>query len=90
MSTGIETTVYGEATPHRGVDVWTEDSLLRWDWGDVMDIYQGFDDNGARIKSDRESRPSPGLNTATLQARSCPSYRPSRTARKWRYPATTC
>ena len=52
MSTGIETTVYGEPTPHRGVDVWTEDSLLRWDWGDVMDIYQGFDDKGARIKSD--------------------------------------
>ena len=54
MSTGIETTVYGEPTPHRGVDVWTEDSLLRWDWGDVMDIYQGVDVNGARIKSDRE------------------------------------
>ena len=42
MSTGIETTVFGEPTPYRGVDVWTEDSLLRWDWDDVMDIYQGF------------------------------------------------
>ena len=57
MSSGIETTVYGEPTPHRGVDVWTEDALLRWDWDDVMDIYQGFDDNGARIKSDREFPP---------------------------------
>ena len=57
MSTGIETTVFGEPTPHRGVDVWTEDSLLRWDWGDVMDIYQGFDDSGARVKSDREFTP---------------------------------
>ena len=57
MSTGIETAVFGEPTPHRGVDVWTEDSLLRWDWDDVMDIYQGFDDNGARVKSDRTFTP---------------------------------
>ena len=57
MSTGIETTVFGEPTPHRGVDVWTEDSLLRWDWDDVMDIYQGFDHNGARVKSDRTFAP---------------------------------
>ena len=57
MSTGIETTVFGEPTPHRGVEVWTEDSLLRWDWDDVMDIYQGFDDNGARVKSDRTFTP---------------------------------
>ena len=53
MSTGIETAVFGEDTPFRGVDVWTEDSLLRWDWGDVMDIYRGFDDKGARVKFDR-------------------------------------
>ena len=57
MSTGIETTVFGEPTLHRGVDVWTEDALLRWDWGDVMDIYQGFDRNGARVKSDRTFTP---------------------------------
>lgn len=57
MSTGIETTVFGEQTPHRGVDVWSDDSLLRWDWGDVMDIYQGFDDTGARVRSGREFTP---------------------------------
>lgn len=57
MSTGIAVPIFGEPTPYRGVDVWTEDSLLRWDWGDEMDIYQGFDENGARIKSDRAFTP---------------------------------
>ncbi len=57
MSTGIAVPVFGEPTPYRGVDVWTDDSLLRWDWGDEMDIYQGFDRNGARVKSDRQFTP---------------------------------
>lgn len=57
MSTGILVPVFGEPTPSRGVDVWTEDALLRWDWGDEMDIYQGLDDCGARIKSDRAFTP---------------------------------
>ncbi len=57
MSTGIEVPVFGEDTPCRGVDVWTEDSLLRWDWDDVMDIYQGFDGKGVRVKSDRAFTP---------------------------------
>jgi predicted dehydrogenase len=57
MSNGIEGAIFGENTPYGGVDVWTEDSLIRWDWGNVMDIYQGFDKNGARIKSDREFTP---------------------------------
>ncbi len=58
MSTGIEVPVFGEPTPYRGVDVWTEDALLRWDWGDEMDIYQGFHDNGERVKSERAFTPS--------------------------------
>ncbi len=53
LSTGVEVPVFGEPTPYRGVDVWTEDSLLRWDWGEEMEVYQGFDRNGRRIKSDR-------------------------------------
>ena len=57
LSTGKEVPVFGEPTPFRGVDVWTEDSLLRWDWGDEMDIYQGFDTSGARVKTDREFTP---------------------------------
>ena len=57
MSTGIEVPVFGEPTPFNGVDIWTADSLLRWDWTDFMEIYQGFDDNGARVKSDRAFTP---------------------------------
>ncbi|MCY4436392.1 MAG: Gfo/Idh/MocA family oxidoreductase [Chloroflexi bacterium] len=57
LSTGIEAPIFGEPTPYRGVDVWTENALLRWDWGDEMDIYQGFDANGARVKSDRKFTP---------------------------------
>ena len=57
LSTGIEAPIFGEPTPYRGVDVWTEDALLRWDWGDEMDIYQGFDANGARVRSDRAFTP---------------------------------
>lgn len=57
MSTGIGVPIFGEPTPYRGVDVWTEDSLLRWDWGDEMDIYQGIDRNGARVKLDRQFTP---------------------------------
>jgi predicted dehydrogenase len=57
MSNGLEGAIFGEHTPYGGVDVWSDDSLLRWDWGDKFDIYQGFDKNGARIKSDREFTP---------------------------------
>ena len=57
MSAGFDVPVFGEPTPSRGVDVWTDDALLRWDWGDEMDIYQGFDDSGARVKSERAFTP---------------------------------
>ncbi len=57
MSAGFDVPVFGEPTPSRGVDVWTDDALLRWDWGDEMDIYQGFDANGARVKSERAFTP---------------------------------
>ena len=56
MSSGITTTVFGEATPSRGVDVWTEDTRISWEWGPPT-IYQGFDKSGARIKLDRPYSP---------------------------------
>ena len=31
-----------------GIDVWTENSLIRWFW-DAVEIYKGFDQNGKRI-----------------------------------------
>ena len=57
MDNGIEGAIFGEQTPGRGVEVWTDDSLLRWDWGDVMDVYRGFDESGARVKLAREFAP---------------------------------
>ena len=51
MENGILTNVYGQPTPERGIDVWTEDSLIRWDWGPPK-IFRGFDRNGYRIEID--------------------------------------
>ena len=39
-----------------GVDVWTENSLIRWFW-DSVDIYQGFDKEGKRIHTDPKFSP---------------------------------
>ena len=30
-----------------GIDVWTDDSLIRWFW-DMIEIFQGFDNSGKR------------------------------------------
>jgi predicted dehydrogenase len=49
LSNGLICPVFGEETPYRGVDVWTDDTLIRWDWA-PPEIYRGFDQNGARIK----------------------------------------
>ena len=56
MSNGLTCPVFGEQTPYRGIDVWTDDALVRWDWG-PPDIYQGFDKSGARIKVNRPYSP---------------------------------
>ena len=56
LSNGLSCPVFGEETPHRGVEVWTADSLVRWDWG-PPEIYQGFDKNGARLRTERPYTP---------------------------------
>ncbi len=56
MTNGLSCTVFGEETPYRGVEVWSQDNLIRWDWA-PPEIYQGFDENGARIKVDRPYLP---------------------------------
>ena len=56
LSNGLECPVFGEQTPHRGVDVWTDEALVRWDWG-APEIYQGFDASGARTKAERPYTP---------------------------------
>ena len=45
-----------KATHKMGLDVWTEDSLIRWFW-DSVEIYKGFDKNGKRILTDPEFSP---------------------------------
>jgi predicted dehydrogenase len=51
LTSGIECPVFGGETPCRGVDVWTGESLVRWDW-DPPEIYRGFDIEGSRIRID--------------------------------------
>ena len=48
MSNGLECQVFGTETPLRGVDVWSDESLIRWNWA-PPEIYRGFDDKGARV-----------------------------------------
>ena len=56
MSNGFSVAVFGEATPFNGVDVWSEDALMRWNWASP-EIYQGFDEGGRRIKVERAYTP---------------------------------
>lgn len=51
LSNGLACPVFGTTTPNRGVDVWTEEALIRWDW-DPPRIFRGFDASGARIEID--------------------------------------
>ncbi len=56
MSNGLECPVFGVETPYGGVDVWSEDALVRWNWA-PPEIYKGLDENGARIRVDRPYTP---------------------------------
>jgi predicted dehydrogenase len=53
LTSGIECAVFGTPTPLRGVSVWTEDSLIEWDWAPPR-IYKGFDKEGVRVEIDPE------------------------------------
>ena len=56
LSNGLVCPVFGQRTPFSGVDVWTDEALVRWDWG-APEIYKGFDETGGRIKVDRPYTP---------------------------------
>lgn len=56
MSNGLPCSLFGTKTPLSGVDVWTDDALIRWDWG-APQIFQGVDANGARRQLDRPYTP---------------------------------
>ena len=56
LTNGIECPAFGTPTPYRGVDVSSEDALIRWDWG-PPEIYQGFDSRGRRVRLDTSYAP---------------------------------
>ena len=56
LSNGLSCSVFGSTIDRKGVVVWTEDSLISWDWNPPT-IFQGFDDKGARIAIDRPYTP---------------------------------
>ena len=56
LSNGIVCPVFGMATPRRGVEVWSEEALISWDWAPPV-IYRGFDSSGARLRIDPDYEP---------------------------------
>ncbi len=57
LSNGITCPVYAHPTPLRGVVVWTETTLVRWDWAPPQ-IFQGFDAKGQRLEIDPQYTPA--------------------------------
>ena len=51
LTSGLECQVFGTTTPYRGVDVWTDQALVRWDWAPPK-IFRGTDSSGSRIEID--------------------------------------
>ena len=51
LSNGLECNVFGIPTSCRGVDVWTDECLVRWDWN-PPEIFKGYDQQGNRIRID--------------------------------------
>tara|TARA_B100001146_G_scaffold213630_1_gene214172 strand:+ start:366 stop:1559 length:1194 start_codon:yes stop_codon:yes gene_type:complete len=49
MRNGLQTSVFGTKTPNTGVDVWSENSMISWNWGST-EIYHDFDKKGNRVK----------------------------------------
>ena len=56
LTNGLECSVFGTKTPCSGVDVWSDDALVRWDWRPPK-IFKGFDARGARIEIDPKYEP---------------------------------
>jgi predicted dehydrogenase len=56
MSNGLSVPVFADVTPHGGVEVWTADALIRWEW-DQTTIYAGSDADGRRTPLQRPFTP---------------------------------
>ena len=58
LTNGLECSVFGTPTSCRGVDIWTEECLVRWDWN-PPEIFKGYDPNGNRVRMDPDYSPYP-------------------------------
>ena len=58
LTNGLECSVFGTPTSCRGVDVWTEECLVRWDWN-PPEIFKGYDPHGNRIRCEPNYSPYP-------------------------------
>ena len=56
LSNGLDCPVFAREYPNEGVDVWTEEALVKWRFG-VPEIYRGFDSDGARTLIDPAYEP---------------------------------
>ena len=51
LTNGLECSVFGTPSSCRGVDVWTDECLIRWDWN-PPEIFKGYDQHGDRVRID--------------------------------------
>ncbi len=59
LSSGLDCQVFATQSPHhRGLDVWTDDALVRWSWGPPK-IFQGKDSGGVRKETEPSYPPFP-------------------------------
>ena len=58
LTNGLECSVFGTPTTCRGVDVWTDECLIRWDWN-PPEIFKGYDEHGNRVRLDANYSPYP-------------------------------
>ena len=61
LSNGKDCQVYGTKTPYSGVEVWTQDALIRWNWGAPV-FFQGTDREGVRRPIDPQYATFPWLD----------------------------
>ena len=58
MTSGIDCQVFGSETPYRGVDAWTDNTLVRWDWA-PPEIHKATGSRNTRSKVDANYPPFP-------------------------------
>ena len=56
LTNGLECSVFGTPTSCRGVDIWTDECLVRWDWN-PPEIFKGYDPHGNRVRIDPNYNP---------------------------------